>query len=143
MLILTQSMKVIVIFFLSLIFLVLKGNNSAQAEVHSSISSYSPAQHIGKTENNKISSVIQDSPLYKNNSFTDNTDELMSIENEDDGEDFSFTGKQLLATNYFITLVLISVLVSFHNYLKNRLPFCRHLSYTSSYKYILQGVLRL
>ncbi|TDO19548.1 hypothetical protein CLV32_4170 [Pedobacter duraquae] len=143
MLILTQSMKVAVVFFFSLCFLVLKGGNYAHAESHSSISSYSPAEHIVKTDHNKYSSLIQDSPFYKNTNLSDYPDDLTSIETEDDTEDFSFTGKLMLSANYFLTLVLISAFVNFYNYLKNRLPFCRHLSFTSSYKYILQGVLRL
>ncbi|RZM26473.1 MAG: hypothetical protein EOO88_16880 [Pedobacter sp.] len=136
-------MKVAVVFFLSVFFLMLKSGNSAQAEVRSSFSTYSPALHVGKSAQTKFSNINQESPLFKNTNLTDLPEDLLSIENDDDSEDFSYTGKLLLSANYFITLVFFSAFVHFCSTQKNRLPFCSHLSFTSSYKYILQGVLRL
>ena len=49
----------------------------------------------------------------------------------------------MLLPKYFFTLAYASLLIYFYSYFKNRLPFCKHLSYASSYKYILQRVLRI
>lgn len=67
--------------------------------------------------------------------------EYISIANED--EDPTNGRKLLLIGKFIATLAWIYTLYHFFNYSKNRLPFCSHLSYLSSYKYILQRVLRI
>lgn len=139
-------MKAAVVFFISLFFLsilshVLKGNDRVDAEIHHNTSFYSAARISEKKEQVKFGRIAQNFPLVKLNTFSDKDEDFISIENEDD--DFAFTRKQTLPARHLTALVPSSAPVHFYNYSKNRLPFCRHLSYTSSFKYILQRVLRL
>ena len=139
-------MKAAVIFFISMFFLcilsqVLKGNDHVNAEIHHNTSFYSAARTFEKKEQIKFGRINQNFPLVKFNTFSDRDEDFISIENEDD--DFAFSRKQILPARALTTLICSAVLVHFYNYSKNRLPFCRHLSYTSSFKYILQRVLRL
>ncbi|WP_316819135.1 hypothetical protein [Pedobacter nyackensis] len=135
-------MKAAIVFFFSLCFLLLKGHTDVYAAIHDDSFSYSSAQHVEKKQQTHLETTNQDLPVIKDASLNSKKDEFVSLENEDD-DDSMFSRKYVLLTKYFITLAYASVLVCFYNYFKNRLPFCRHLSYSSSYKYILQRVLRL
>jgi|GEM_PF-672828 len=145
-------MKVVIVFFLSLCFLLLKGHTDVYADVqhhspgysivyHDSFS-YAPAQYIEKKQQAQLENIDRNFPVIKDNSLNDKKEEFVSLE-EDDDDDSVFSRKYVLLAKYFITLTYASILICFYNYFKNRLPFCRHLSYSSSYKYILQRVLRL
>jgi hypothetical protein len=135
-------MKVAIVFFLSLCFLLLIGRTDAFAGIHRDTFNYSSAQYIGKKQQAQLENLNLNFPVIKDNGFNDKKEEFVSLENEDD-DDSLFSRKQVLLAKYFITLAYASLLICFYNYFKNRLPFCRHLSYSSSYKYLLQRVLRL
>lgn len=135
-------MKAAVVFFFSLCFLLLKGHSDGYAAIPYNNFSYSSAQHIEKKQQTRLESTNQDLPVLKDNGLNSKKDEFVSLENEDD-DDSVFSRKHVQLAKCFITLAYASILVCFYNYFKNRLPFCRHLSYSSSYKYILQRVLRL
>jgi len=134
-------MRVIIVFFVSLCFLLLGSHHHAHAQIAHSKSNYSAARHPGGKL--QISSEIsnQNSPVVKSNSLAEKKEGFLSIEDED--EELSSGRKQVLLANYFITLACISVLIHFYNYFKNRLPFCKHLPHTSSCKYLLQRALRI
>lgn len=68
-------------------------------------------------------------------------EDFISVENADD--DFEFSSKQVWLARFFITLAYGSLLNDLYSWFKGLLPFCEHLSYSSSYKYILQRVLRI
>jgi len=135
-------MKVAVLLFLYSFFLLLSGHQHAYAGGHHArICSYSPAQHVAKVEAAKFGHVNQIFPIIKDNSLNEKREDFVSVEDDDD--DLIFSRKNVLLVRYFFTLAYASILIAFYSYFKNRLPFCKHLSYSSSYKYILQRVLRI
>jgi len=134
-------MKTVVVFFLSLCFLILGKHGYAYVGTHHSANSHSPAQHIEKLQPTKFINTTQDLPTVKSNTFSEKREDFLSVENED--EDFVSARKSTLPVKYILTLAYAPALIYSNNYVKNRLPFCKHLSYTSSYKYILQRVLKI
>lgn len=134
-------MKVAIVFFLSLCFLLLKGHTDVYADIHHNSASYS-TQYIEKKQQTQLENTNRNFPVIKDNGLTDKREDFISLEDEDD-DDFAFSRKYVLLAKYFITLAYASILICFYKHLKNRLPFCRHLSYSSSYKYLLQRSLRL
>jgi hypothetical protein len=129
-----------VVFFLFLCFLLLKGYDYASAGVHHAGPHYSSAHYIEKSNQVKFESTNQKFPVIISHSLSEKKEELISLENED--EDLSFTRKYVLA-DCILALIFAWFLLFPGTYLKKRLPFCWHLSYTSSYKYILERALRI
>jgi len=134
-------MGTLVRFMLSLFFLFLGGYTSTFASVHHDKISDSIVQHGTKVQQAKIGNLNSDRFIVKNSHLNEKKEDFFSIEDED--EDVVFSGTDLLLHKYFITLSYASTSTYSNNYFNVRLPFCRHLSYTSSFKYILQRVLRL
>ena len=134
-------MKAAVVFFLSLCFLLLGRYDHVDAGLYHHRVSHSPAQHMEKTLLTKFRNTDQAFLLIKNNSLSEKRENFLNA--EDEAEDFAFSRKYISLPRYFIALTYASVLIFFYSYSKNRLPFCKHLSYASSYKYILQRVLRI
>ncbi|WP_442589059.1 hypothetical protein ACSBL2_23860 [Pedobacter sp. AW31-3R] len=135
-------MRAAVVLFLIMFLLVLKGSNSFNAGSHHHKKvSYQPAQTIQKKQQNKSWYANQIFPVIKHDNLTEKKDEFISIADED--EDIVFSRKYVLLTKSHVVLATASVLHHFYSYTRNRLPFCSHFSYTSSYKYITQRVLRL
>lgn len=134
-------MKTVILFCLSLFFLLLGGHNYAHARAQHNTVASTPTQNIEKPQQTKLINTNQDLPVIKNNTLSEKREDFVSIEDEDD--DSVFARKSVLPTKYFITLAYVTTLISPNSYVKNRLPFCKHLSYTSSYKYILQRVLKI
>lgn len=121
-------MKVAIVFFLSLCLFVLKGHGDV----------YGSTRHPEKTQQIKSGDAGPGLKLTKNNGLNEKKEDLIGIE---DDEDVSSSRKYVPPVIYFI--LLASVYIYCYNFLKSNLPFCGHLSYTSSYKYILQRVLRI
>ncbi len=136
-------MREVVVFFLSLCLLLLRWHGDACARVRHDSLCFSAALQIEKAKEIKFENISQNFPIVKDNSLNDKKEEFIGVEDDDDDDNLVFARKHFILIKYFITLAYTSLLISFYNYLKNRLPFCRHLSYTSSFKYILQRVLRL
>jgi hypothetical protein len=134
-------MKTAVVFFLSLCFFLLGGSNFVYAGAHHSTSSYSTVQKIEKSQQEKLLIANQGLPEVKNSTIGDKKEDFISVEDEDD--DLVSVRKSVLPAKYFATLTYASTLIYSNAYFKNRLPFCKHLSYASSYKYILQRVLKI
>lgn len=134
-------MKAVILFLLSLCFLLLGRYDLAYAEANHNDASYPSAQNIEKLQQAKFINTNQELPIIKNNCFSEQKEDFISVENED--EDFVSARKLVLPVKYIISLANSSVLSNSNNYVKNRLPCCKHLSYTSSYKYILQRVLKI
>jgi len=134
-------MKSFIVFFLSLCLLILGKHGYACAGTNLNTSSYSSAQNIEKLQPTKFINTTQDLPVVKSNTFSEKREDFISVENED--EDYVSAKKSVLSVKYIITLAYAATLNNSFNYIKNRLPFCKHLSYTSSYKYILQRVLKI
>jgi len=137
-------MRTIIIFFLSLFFLLFKGHvDSYAADGHYSKGYYFSAKRTDKSEQQQFGKLLKDLPLVKHNHISEKKDDVVSIENEEDSEDPGYIRKQNLPIKYAVALSFSSTLYHDYHSSKNRLPLCRHLSYTSSYKYILQRVLRI
>lgn len=134
-------MKTAVVFFLSLCFFLLGRLNHVYAGAHYSTSNYSTVQKIEKLQQAKLVIANQGLPEVKNSTIGDKKEDFISVEDEDD--DLVSVRKSVLPAKYFATLNYASILIYSNAYFKNRLPFCKHLSYTSSYKYILQRVLKI
>lgn len=134
-------MRVAIVFLLFLCFLLLKGYGDVYAGAHHNRVGYILAGQIYKTQQKKSLIANQGAQLMKNSNLNEKKEDLISV--EDDDEEPVFNRKYVVLVKYFITLAWASVLIHFYSCFKNRLPFCKHLSYASSYKYILQRVLRL
>ena len=123
-------MKPVIIFFFSLCFILTGGYKYSHTEV----------QEIRKTAQAKFGNPDHDSSILKKHHLSEKREDFLG---DEDDEDLTFSRKYFSQVKYFITLAYASVLVCLYHYFKNRLPFCRHLSYTASYKYLLQRVLRI
>jgi hypothetical protein len=134
-------MKTAVVFFLSLCFFLLGGSNHVYAGTHQSTISYSTVQKVEKSQQTNLVIASQGLSEVKTSTIGDKKEDFISVEDEDD--DLVSVRKSVLPAKYFATLTYASILIYSNAYFKNRLPFCKHLSYTSSYKYILQRVLKI
>ena len=124
-------MKAVVVFFLSLFFLLLGGSHSVYSETHHSKISSATIQKFEKSKQVNL----------RNSIPGEKKEEFISVEDEDD--DQVFVRKSVVPAKYVMALTYASILIYSNYRPKNRLPFCKHLSYISSYKYILQRVLKI
>jgi len=136
-------MKTAVIFLLTLCFFLIGGTKAAQSpEAHRSCSIHS-VSHLDATSQQL--NLLQDNsalPVFqKDLAYQKKAEVISSIEDEDD--ELISAKKQVLFVKYLIVVAYTSVLIHLFKNFKNRLPFCTHFSYTSSYKYLLQRVLRI
>jgi hypothetical protein len=129
-----------VIFFLFLCVFLFKGNNHTYVWVPHNKICQSAAQNSQNVQQTNSENIKQSFSAINNNSLSEKKEYLISVEDEDD--DVVFTRKYVLLAKSFIALTY-STLIYFHTCFKICLTFCRHFCYTSSYKYILQGVLRI
>jgi len=97
-------------------------------------------QSIVKTHHDFAEYASYGLSLRKNTNVNENREDFISVEDDDD---LVITRKLVAPTKYTLIPDYSSLVVIFYSYSKSRLPFCKHLSYTSSYKYILQRVLRI
>ncbi|WP_158829225.1 hypothetical protein [Mucilaginibacter lacusdianchii] len=134
-------MKAAYLFFIALCFLLLRGDSYAYARAHHNALCYSPAQHTDKQNQIKAAVKNQDGTVVTSASSKEVNDYLISV--EDDDENTVFARKFMLPAKYFIILSYILVLSTFYTYVKKRLPFCIHLSYIDSCKYLVQRSLRI
>lgn len=133
-------MKAAFVLFISLCFLLLKGHDGiAAASNHSS--SHASVQRLEKGRSLRLGETNLGVAEIRHNSLTEKKEDFIGVEDED--EEPLIGRKPMLQAKYFIILTWASGLFFCCNYFKNRLPFCKHLSYTSSYTYLLQRVLRL
>ncbi len=135
-------MRIDVLLFLLLFFLVITGSNPVTTGVHHNKTSYQPTQNIVKAQQCRLEYANLGLPLIINDNLSQKKDDFISLADDDD-DDLIFSRKLVVVAKQFVTLSYTFISVHFCNYHKNRLPFCSHFSYTSSFKYILQRVLRL
>lgn len=132
-------MRAVFVSFLLTCFLILTGSLSGHASFIKKCAN-PVGQKIVKAQQNSFEYLHGGLHLRKNTSLNDNREDFISIEDDDEQ---TVSWKQVLPAKVFTSPDYSSLLISFHHYQKNRLPFCKHFSYTSSYKYILQRVLRI
>src|SRR5690349_20503051 len=114
---LPRNMRVTTVFFLFLGFLLLRSGFC-----------YSAAQHIEKVQQTKYGNTDQSFHVIKKTSSSDKKEDFISVEDDDD---LASTRKHVLVVKNIITIAYTSILIDFYDNFKNRLPFCKHLSYTS------------
>ncbi len=131
-------MRAAVLFFLSLSFLLLNGSDYGNAVAHHNRTG-DLSQNIPKAQKINLEN-FQDFALTKTTILNEEKVYLINVEDED--EDLVSARKYVSLANV-ITLASIYLLFYFYNYFKSRLPFCHHLSYIFSDKYILQRALRI
>lgn len=133
--------RAIVAFFFFLFSLVLGGQSDGYASIPHSNRSDTPKSHVEKFQQSKLDHFDKEFHLIKNHNVSDKREDFLSIDDED--EDQVCVRKQIVIAKAYADLAQIAVFALFCSHPKNKLPFCSHLSYTSSYKYILQRVLRI
>lgn len=126
-------------FFLSMCFLLFWGYNYAHAGTHHKKISYIPSRSIDKPQKAKLDDI--NVAILKHSSPSHDKEFFLNIEDEE--SDFAFTRKYVLLVKWVAVISCTFVLGYLFNYNYQRLPFCRHLSYNSSYKYIVQRALRV
>lgn len=134
-------MRLVLTLFLSLLFLLLRGDSNLSSHANHNIS-FHLARHFQRPEQansvttKNIRTVIEDATVPgEENEFVNAT------ETEDD--ELIAPRKYTEISNYFFTFFYSHLSGYFNQYLNNRLPFCKHFSYTSSNKYIVQRVIRV
>ena len=133
-------MKIAHLYILSLCFLLLGGYCAAYGIIPNDASR--PAnKRIGKTQLVKIPVINQD-PVISNNVLPlDSKQTLLTVETEDD--DTGFRRKFTLLATCLVILSFASFLNYLFKYFKNRLYSYSQLLTVGSYKYLLQGALRI
>ncbi|WP_345952001.1 hypothetical protein ABDD95_11300 [Mucilaginibacter sp. PAMB04274] len=134
-------MKTVYIFLVSLFFLLLGGDNYAYTGAHLKRAKYSSAQDVSKVQKVSLGTVNKDNTLIKQANLSEDSEHLISVEDEDESD--GLARRHLLLDKYSLLLAYTFVLNLFYISFVKRLPFCSHLSYSSSYKYLLQRSLRL
>jgi len=132
-------MRAVFLSFLLTCLFTLTGSSSGHA-AFSKDSGNSSAQRIVKTKQYSFAYLHGGICLRKNRNLSDNREDFISVEDDDEQV---VSWKHVLPAKLITSPDYASLLVNFYHYPKNRLPFCTHFSYTSSYKYILQRVLRI
>ena len=135
-------MKLTYLFLIQLYFFLLGGCSNAYAGAYQQKKHYSAAKNIEKAQQVKSENTIQNNTVIKNASSSKEDDYVIDVEDED--ESTVFASKYVLIAKYFLILSSYTFILSdFYSSFKDRLPVYRHLSYTSSYKYIIQRSLRI
>jgi len=131
-------MKIAYLYILSLCFLLLGGYCAA----YGILPNARPAnKRIGKTQLVKLPVVNQDPVISHNGLPLDSKQTILTVETED--EDTGFRRKFTLLATCLVILSFSSFLNYLFKYFKNRLYSFKQLLTVGSYKYLLQGALRI
>ena len=112
------------------------------ARTHHTTPVFSPAHLPGATKKAISGSVKNNQAFHKAASSNLITDGINATEMEDD-DDFEASRKYLEISGYFLNFLHAQVSGDAHRYLKDRLPFCEHFSFTASDKHIVQRAIRI
>ncbi len=132
-------MRAAVISSILLCFCLFIGTKFGYAGTDKNVSTVSIQKIITSHHNTTTESAVGFS-VRKNTRLNDNREDFISVEDDDD---LIIARKLTAPVKYILLPDYTSLLVTFYNFPNNRLPVCTHFSYTSSYKYILQRVLRI
>jgi hypothetical protein len=137
-------MKAVGLFLLCLFFILLKGSEPAHAAGHDTLRRYSAVLHTDRLQQTSPFGMRLALLPVRSHNISDKKETLsLDVDDDDEQEDFLYAGKSVMPVTFFITLAWLSISAASYSYIKNRIPFCGHFSYTSTYKYILQRVLRI
>jgi hypothetical protein len=136
-------MRVVTTFLLLLSFLLVRGHHHLYAHAYHQNTSYSPVKLLEQSEHlyatcdeDSTTTIGQALPADEQNGALDAT------EMEDEEDSFS-SRKYVEITNYFLSFFYAQASGALQPSSRQRLPFCEHLSYQSSFKYIIQRVIRI
>lgn len=130
-------MRLVITFFLSLFFLLPGGYDHLYAIC------YTTAKPAAKAEQATLSASKSSHFLIKKATSSDVENEAVNATEREDDDELPSERKLVEINNYFISFFYTHSHGYFHSYLKDRLPFCKHFSYTSSGKYIVQRAIRV
>ena len=90
----------------------------------------------------KFASPSHEHALIKKTVSADDGEYALDVDDNDEDDHFS-ARKYVLLVKCFVALSFAFLFSYLYNSIKDRLPHCGHLAYSSSYKYITQRVLRI
>jgi hypothetical protein len=134
-------MRTIVLFFLFLCFLFVGRHYHAYDSVRANGLRNTVAQTTDKIKQLGFSIIKHDDAVIKHHSAAH--DGNFPITDFDEDENNPSARRYILLAQYSLIVSFTLVLSYLFTYLKERLPIIRHLSYISSYKYIVQRALRI
>jgi hypothetical protein len=140
MLYLRPLMKAVYLFLVALFFLLSGGSLAYAGNSHQGKGSYLTAHHAksaaqANIQRNRPEHVVVGSAAAKQ-------DQQLLITDENEDDNFSVR-KHVALVKYSLIFAYTLVLSCLFSFFKARLPFCIHLSYLSSYKYIVHRALRI
>lgn len=133
--------RLLINFFLSLCFFLLKGHGHLYADTDQGYVYRSMLQHSESTVHIRIPDVRSDHAMISNTPASGPRKEKTKATEVEDEEESLSGRKHLEISNYYHFDPLEPA--SYCNYLKNPLPFCNHFSYLSSEKFIVHRVIRV
>jgi hypothetical protein len=133
-------MKIAYLYILSLCFLLLGGYCAAYGILPND-SSHPATKRMGKTQLVKLPVVNQDPVISHNGLPLDTKETILTVEAEDD--DTGFRRKFTLLATFLVVLSYASFLNYLYKFFKTRLYSFKQLIPAGSYKYLLQGALRI
>jgi hypothetical protein len=132
--------RLLINFFLSLCFFLLKGHGHLYADTDQDYLYRSLQQHSESTVQIKVFDISNHHPLISNAPASGKKKEKIKATEVEEEESVS-ARKHLQISHYFC--LSSQQPTSKHSYLKNPLPFCNHFSYSSSDKFIVHRVIRV
>jgi hypothetical protein len=136
-------MRVVTTFLLSLSFLLVRGHHHLYAHVYHQNTSYSPAKLSEQSKHLYAASGKYNTPTVGQSIPVDDQNGTIDATEMEDEEDSFSSRKYVEITNYFLSFFYAQASGSLQPSSRQRLPFCEHLSYQSSFKYIIQRVIRI
>jgi hypothetical protein len=129
----------LVVFFVFLFFLLLKGYDVYTGTHHNSVG-YTPLLNIEKAQQVKFTNKDQGYSVSKYTNLHKKEEYIIADDTEDEDANNLFARKYKLLAKCYLTLSYLFILRYLYNCFKASLTFCSPLSYN---KYIVQRVLRL
>ncbi len=134
-------MKIACLYILSVCLLMFGKHCYANDIIQQDSNGHLVAKHIGKMQAFEFANIHKDATVFTNSTPTLSEQTIINVETEDD--DTGFRRKFTLLANFLIVLAGTLFLTYFFNYFKRLLYNRRQLFTVRSYKYILQGALRI
>lgn len=139
-------MKLLFRFFLSLTFFLLSGYNCIYASSYNDYVRYASTKTLQKSRAVGLEHIIYnqaiDARYIPHFTKSEKIKFICEDDNDNDNVEITLLKKQVADNNYFAALFNQSA-EDICFYLKKRLPFCKHLAYFSSYRYIFLQVIRI
>jgi len=136
-------MRLVITFMLSLCFLFVRGYDHLYVLATHNHTCYSPTRPVKESEQLRLGNTTNKLTILREAASLDADNEGVTATETDDDDELLSPRKYVEVFNYFITFFLAYRSEYICRYVKNRLPFCKHFSYTSSDQYIVLRVIRV